>query len=274
VGYIKIDRRILNHPALQKRGQPYCEKTAFLWLLLEAGFVDRLYRIKDKTVKLKRGQLCSSVRFMAEAWGWEKSRVQRFLARLKEFDTISSDTPDDTPADTPNVLTICHYDDYQDTPSDTPNDTKHNKGYNKGNNNIVSKEIEIAFEEWWKSFEFSGNNKGSKKKALSFYKKKYNDKKLLKRIVETYNHYSSSQKQKNLSAPMVTTWLSGENWDSYQTPEERSFDNKIVNFDPLFDVKKYVSFVKKGIRIPNISDDQVSKMLSEGLISQEEYDRW
>ena len=55
-GYIKIDRSILYHPALQKRGQEFCEKGAFMWLLLEASFVDRVYRIKDKTIFLKRGQ--------------------------------------------------------------------------------------------------------------------------------------------------------------------------------------------------------------------------
>ena len=46
-GYIKIDRSILYHPALQKRGQEFCEKGAFLWMLLEASFVDREYRVNE-----------------------------------------------------------------------------------------------------------------------------------------------------------------------------------------------------------------------------------
>ena len=133
-GYIKIDRAILYHPALFKRGQIFCEKGAFLWLLLEASFVDRKYRINDKEIYLKRGQLSCSQTYMAEAWGWDKSKVQRFLDKLKKFDTITTDTLTDTPLDTPNVLTICHYDRYQDTPNDTPRGTKHNKIINNDNN--------------------------------------------------------------------------------------------------------------------------------------------
>ena len=70
-GYIKIDRSILYHPALQKRGQEFCEKGAFLWMLLEASFVDREYRIKDIKIFLRRGKLCSSHTYIAEDWGWE-----------------------------------------------------------------------------------------------------------------------------------------------------------------------------------------------------------
>ena len=41
IGYIKIDRSILYHPALQKKDRSFCEIGAWLWLLLEASFLDR-----------------------------------------------------------------------------------------------------------------------------------------------------------------------------------------------------------------------------------------
>lgn len=270
-GYIKIDRSILYHPALQKRGQEFCEKGAFLWLLLEASFADREYRIKDKTIHLKRGQLCASLTFMAEAWGWDKSRVQRFLEKLKKFSTILTDTPNDTPSDTPDILTICHYDKYQDTPNDTPTDNKHNKITNKRNNNID--EIENAGEEWWKSFRFVGNNKGSKPKVMAFHKKNIKDKDLLKKIVETYNHYSDSQKEKSLSAPMVSTWINGKNWEHYEaTPSKNDYEPVRQNNDAR--LKALSGFVKKNQRMSMIDDEMVRGMLVKKFIEQDEYDKW
>ena len=266
-GYIKIDRSILYHPALQKRGQEFCEKGAFLWLLLEASFVDRKYRIKDKTVYLKRGQLCCSHTFMAEAWGWDKSRVQRYLDKLKKFSTISTDTPTDTPNDTPDILTICHYDKYQDTPNDTPTDNKHNKGNNKRNNNISDK----AFEEWWKAFNYVGPNKGVKGKAEKFYLKNKHDNDLMVKILTTYNHYSEHQQSKKLGVPMVTTWLNGKNWETYNIiPDKEEFilTKKADNY------LQWVPWVKKGMRHLSISDDMVKRMKDENLITEEQFKAW
>ena len=56
--------------------------------------------------------------------------------------------------------------------------------------------------------------------------------------------------------------------------DEISVVDKVVNFDPLARIKGYVSFVKKGQRIPTISDDMVDIMLREGLITKEEHARW
>ena len=66
---------------------------------------------------------------MAQAFNWHKSKVNRYLDKLINNGTITSETPSGTPADTPNILTICQYDDYQDTPNETSTETKHNKLY-------------------------------------------------------------------------------------------------------------------------------------------------
>lgn len=265
-GYIKIDRSILYHPALQKRGQEFCEKGAFMWLLLEASFIDRVYRIKDKTIFLKRGQLCCSLTYMAEAWGWDKSKVQRFLDKLKKFSTISTDTPNDTPADTPDILTICHYDKYQDTPTDTPTDNKHNKGYNKGNNTIDEK----AFEEWWKSFNYVGKNKGSTVKAKTFFKNT-KDPELLKKVKDTYNDFSAFQQSKSLGVPMVATWINQKRWENYTMSEPESEFIPMKKDDAYL---RWVPWVKKGMRSTAISQDMVHRMKAENLITEEEFKAW
>ena len=265
-GYVKFTRGVLFHPAFQKKNRELCNLGAFMWLVMEASFVDRKYRINNQEITLKRGQLCCSIRYMAEAWGWDKSKVQRYLDQLKNFSVITSDTPNDTPSDTPNNLTICHYEDYQDTPSDTPSDTKHNKINNKRNNNIK----DPAFEEWWKAFNYVGPNKGVKGKAEKFYHKNKKDSDLLVKILTTYNHYSSHQQQNKLGVPMVTTWLNGKNWETYNiTPEKDEFQ-----ISKPRDYKDYVYAVKKQMRLLSITDDMVVKMRKENLITEEEFKAW
>ena len=279
-GYIKLDRGILQHPAFQKRGQEYCEIGAFVWMIFNASFVDRDYLIYDKKIHLKRGQLCSSQTFMAEAWGWSKSKVQRYLDNLKKFDVITVGSPSGSPSDAPDIITIANYNEYQDTPnfsgspSEPPSGHKHNKLNNKGNNNIVS-EVEKAGEEWWKSFRFFGNNKGRKDKVIAFYKKNFKDKELLKKVLDTYNHYADSQKERNLSAPMVSTWLNGKNWEEYSTTTTKN-DFPIVkdNTVRLKNLSDWVTADPPKRVTSVISDDDVKEMLENKIIEQHHFYRW
>jgi hypothetical protein len=258
-GYIKIDRSILYHPALYKRGQVFCEKGAFLWLLLEASFVDRKYRIKDKEIYLKRGQLCCSLSYMAEAWGWDKSKVQRFLDKLKQFDTITTDTLSDTPIDTPNVLTICHYDKYQDTPNDTPTDNKHNKRNNKDNKYILSK-----FDEFWSKVKRKVS-KGKSEKAFKKLAREWIDKP--EELADLYNQHCASKDDIQFSQH-PSTWLNGKGFEDTIETSQPILSSQPKNY------KNYVFFVKKGMRTTAISDDMVRKMYEEKLITEQEYKNW
>jgi len=200
-GYIKIGRGLLSHPALQKKDRSFCEIGAFVWILLEASFADRRYRIQNQEIVLKRGQLCCSIGYMAKAFNWNRSKVQRFLDRLKENYTITTNTPSNTPADTPNIITITHYDDYQDMPNDTSSDMKHNKLTNKG------KEYISEFNDLWNQLRAK---KGSKKKAQDKYLKIRNK---VKRsdLIEKYNELCDNTKDFNY-IPHFITWLNGERY--------------------------------------------------------------
>jgi len=81
-----------------------------MWLVGEAAWKPYRKRADGKLVDLGRGQLCHAVRFMAEAWGWSKSRVDRFLDRLENRDMIARDHGTRTP-----VLSVCNYDRFQRT---------------------------------------------------------------------------------------------------------------------------------------------------------------
>ena len=68
---------------------------------------------------------------------------------------------------------------------------------------------------------------------------------------------------------MINTWINNENWDHYNMEEEK------INFTPKADdYKKYVPFVKKGIRSTYIDQTMVQRMRKENLITEEEFKQW
>ena len=259
-GYIKIDRSILYHPALFKRGQNFCEKGAFLWLLLEASFVDRKYRIKDKEIYLKRGQLSCSQSYMADAWGWDRSKVRRFLDKLIKYDTISTEPLNDHANDLPNIITICHYDRYQDHPNDHTKDHKHNKGtINKDNKYILSK-----FDEFWSKVKRKVS-KGQSEKAFKKLAREWIDKP--SELADLYNQHCAGKDDIQF-CQHPSTWLNGKGFEDTIETSEPTTSSQPKNY------KNYVFFVKKGIRTTAISDDMVRKMYQEELITEQEYKNW
>lgn len=105
-GVFAVDRGIFTDPDFAH--EPFTEREAFLWLVSEAAWKPHGKRADGKVVDLKRGQLVHAVRFMAEAWQWSKSRVDRFLDRLENRDMIKRDRGTRTP-----IITICKYDAFQ-----------------------------------------------------------------------------------------------------------------------------------------------------------------
>lgn len=105
-GVVGIDRDVFNHPAFKP--EPFPEAMAWIWLICEATHKPHVKRIDGQPFELRRGQLCHSIRFMAEAWRWSKSRVDRFLSMLEKRDMIRREIGTKS-----SVLTICNYGVYQ-----------------------------------------------------------------------------------------------------------------------------------------------------------------
>lgn len=105
-GTVNISRSIWHDAAF--KAEPFTEREAFIWIIMEASYKSREKRVGNLTVNLERGQLATSVRFMCEAWDWSKSRVDRFLKRLEKRDMIGTDSGTGV-----NIITVCKYDDYQ-----------------------------------------------------------------------------------------------------------------------------------------------------------------
>jgi hypothetical protein len=105
-GVFAVDRGIWDHPMFAD--EPFTEREVWSWLIGEASLKARTRNIGGKIVHLERGQLAASVRFMAKRWKWSKSRVDRFLKRLKTEAMIGTDSGTGL-----LVITICNYDRYQ-----------------------------------------------------------------------------------------------------------------------------------------------------------------
>ena len=97
----------------------YSERDAWIWLIENAAWKETKARIKGEGIPLERGQLSFAQRFMAEKWGWSKSRVDRFLKRLDAETMISICSKNGATAGQgmgqgQSIITICNYADYQD----------------------------------------------------------------------------------------------------------------------------------------------------------------
>jgi hypothetical protein len=122
-GYVKSHRKRFSHHLFA--GQKFCRGYAWDWLIAHAAWKPTRVDVRGRTVHLERGQLCYSIRYMAEAWGWDKAAVDRFITRLK------TDTMIETATETGQlIITICNYCEYQgdesrtETATETATETK------------------------------------------------------------------------------------------------------------------------------------------------------
>lgn len=89
--------------------EPLTQREAWHWLIEKAAWKKCTRRAsKGERIEVERGQYHTSLRVLAEAWGWHKNRVARFM------DLLTKDGKIGTVAGQSGVLlTICNYDKYQ-----------------------------------------------------------------------------------------------------------------------------------------------------------------
>lgn len=101
-----VDRAIWTHPEFDD--EVFTQREAWMWIVGEAAWKERRVRGQNGSILLTRGQLSHSIRFMAEAWGWHRSRVERFIDRLVTRDMLERQVETGQ-----LVLTICNYERFQ-----------------------------------------------------------------------------------------------------------------------------------------------------------------
>ncbi len=95
---------------------------AWQWLIKEAARMDRRVFINGEQVSLRRGQIATSQRYLAQRFNWGRQAVREFLDRLAKHDMASlcgstekfNFDPPRNPAAT--IITIRNYGTYQHSP--------------------------------------------------------------------------------------------------------------------------------------------------------------
>lgn len=134
-GWISLNRRILDHWLWGNK--PFSPGQAWIDLLLLANHKDEKTLFNGKNITVKRGSRITSIRILADRWGWSRAKVTRFLDVLQNEKMIAkkSDTKK-------TVITIANYGNYQDLQdtrkpqkSRTKATTVTQKSTNNNNNN-------------------------------------------------------------------------------------------------------------------------------------------
>lgn len=106
------------------KGEPYTRAQAYEWLVGNAVYKAGIFDLQGNIVRLERGQLSYSLRYLEPIWGWEKGKISRFLKKLDRAGYIRLETKTKS-ATEQNIITICNYNEIQgsDGFDATTNDT-------------------------------------------------------------------------------------------------------------------------------------------------------
>ncbi len=120
----------------RKKGVAYSIREVWEWANDHACWAELKVNICGRIVPLKRGQLSYSHDYLAEAWGWHRSRVARFLKKLEREKLIETNTDMGQ-----LIITLCNYDENQLVPgfhemdSETQNEIRARQGRDKSETN-------------------------------------------------------------------------------------------------------------------------------------------
>lgn len=107
-GYLKLYRSAFNHWTWDE-DRKFSKFEAWLFIIKEARFKDCTILDGFTMVDVNRGQLYVSVSFLARAWNWSKSQVQRFLEVLVQDGMI---TTEKHKISKQNIITVSNYEFY------------------------------------------------------------------------------------------------------------------------------------------------------------------
>ena len=110
-GWIKTYRQILDC-WLWTDKEPYDKRSAWMYLLLTANHSDKKIMFNGELIVVKRGQILTSIRTLAEKWKWSYDKTLRFL-RLIESDGMIEKESDKFRT----LITIVNYEVFQDSPN-------------------------------------------------------------------------------------------------------------------------------------------------------------
>jgi len=106
-GHIVLMRKFFEGPLWRKRRR-FSWAEAWIDLIAEAAWREHDVYVGTKRIRLQRGEICHSVRTLADRWGWSLDAVTRFLRALKSERSTEHRTERGV-----RLIRLVNYDDFQ-----------------------------------------------------------------------------------------------------------------------------------------------------------------
>ena len=128
-GWIKLYRSIEDN--FLSDNKPYDYTHAWIWLIMKAQSKDKEILFNNQLMKIRRGDCLTSVRKMANVFGWSRAKVMRFLNILEETKMIQIKSDEIKKNGT--LLSIVNYGFFQGEQDTQKTPKRHQQGHPKDN---------------------------------------------------------------------------------------------------------------------------------------------
>lgn len=116
-GFILLHRKIWENVFFSS-GERFDRRSAWIYLITHANHETRSFMVKGKIQYVQRGQLFTSVRYLAQVWGWDKDTVRKFLS-----DTETEKMTTVVRTQNGTLITILNFNKYNSFSNRTPKRT-------------------------------------------------------------------------------------------------------------------------------------------------------
>jgi len=231
-GWIKLHRRFTDHPFWQEH-RAYSKAEAWIDILLECNHAERKVLLGDVMFLCKRGESLNSIGTWAKRWGWNKSKVNRFLTLLTKQSMIVQ-----MPNAKTKHLSVCKYETYQGKRNANesqmnskriPNESEVNTNKNdKNDKNDKNKKrpkpsVPEVLLELWDRAPKTSRQRSSKKQMVAAWKKipaeDRPDSNDLLLALEAWK--ASSKWQCGKYCEGIHRWVSNQQWDNIPEPNNQ-----------------------------------------------------
>jgi DNA replication protein DnaD len=104
-GYIKVYRKIASNPLWMQK--PFSDGQAWLDMLLIANYKTGYITKRGARIIVERGQIGTSIKGLADRWGWSRGKVNRFIKHLENEHQIKQQISNVT-----TLITLLNYEEY------------------------------------------------------------------------------------------------------------------------------------------------------------------
>lgn len=93
--------------------EPFTEREAFLWSIEQAAWEDHDQWFHGQKIPVKRGEFATSLRVMAEAFGWTVKKTRGLMERMSKGEKWAHRTAH-SGAQAPTIISVLNYNKYQE----------------------------------------------------------------------------------------------------------------------------------------------------------------